>query len=399
MNDEDEDPAEDHQVVLNDLGFNKKKTPFPTIAVVGTRGCGKSGVAVAIVERFPEIQRWVAFCGTKETCDYWSARFGSAASVYLCNEKAIEQLENILEYQEKKSRIYNNILRTDFPDKYKIGLIFDDVTCSKKFCRSPMLEKLFSNGRHFKALTLINTQYLKQLPPVLRETTDYLIMLKISRRTCKMLYEELDMPLDNGDMLGQLLRVVTNQKDCHGEKLFNALVYLNGGLSDGDRISDSFKVFRHRPHFDPKKVVVGSETWRMYNNAHFVDAELEKFRKEYNKQKKLKRAASILHQQQQRSGLGLVPAEVDHFSDDSEEDSDDLLDTTTIRRKKGRDLTISLPKKATLPDLTLAPVPVPMPAAQSEMGRVFRPPTAPLQSFSSQQGFVSSHSRRDRYIF
>jgi hypothetical protein len=321
-------PQKHHKtVVLKDFEFDHARAPHPTILLVGKRFAGKSAMQVAIAESFP-VPRWSAWCGTKETEDFWADRFESSASVWGPDERGKDALRRIIAYQENKVRLYKKVLKLPFPAKYGIGLVFDDVTSKREFRKGEILEDLFSNGRHYKAVILISCQYLKQLPPAVRTNTDYLVMMHNSKRTCKLLHDEyVENPDDFNVFLG-LLRRVTGQKDEHKRELFNGLVYDNNAKTF--KLNKMFYVFRHYEGFDPNNVTIGHPDWHEFNRTHYHDTERESHLKEYRKKK---RVARLLQYQGDREDEDTTVENLD--LDILSDSADDGLDTCHVDKRKG----------------------------------------------------------------
>jgi hypothetical protein len=351
----------EEDLYLDDFSFSGK-VPHPTILLVGKRMAGKSFMSVAIADSF-KVARWAAWCGTKDTEDFWAERFGSRASVYGPDERGKAALDRIIKFQQQKIRQYKNIYKKPLPAEYEIGLIFDDVTAARAFRRGEILEDLFSNGRHYHAVIIISCQYIKQLPPAVRTNTDYLFMLHNTKRTIKILYEEYVENPEHFETFMKMLRFVTGQKDQKGKDIHNALVYDN--VVKTYDLGGMFKVFRHRPEFALDQVNLGSPAWREYNTKHFKDTEFEADKQTIRRKTRIQRLELFKQQQQQQQqqkdpsvqtghhdatgkssdhAIRLAPEylDVDYVSD-SEEDEDGPRGTgsknskvSTIQLKAGR---------------------------------------------------------------
>lgn len=261
----------------------------------GKRFAGKSTTAIAVASAY-KFQRWAAWCGTRDTQDYWSAAFGSPASVWGVDHVGIQALVRIVEYQQQKVEMFKQ-MKKPFPKKYSIGLIFDDVTADRTFRKHPILEDLFANGRHYHTMILISCQYVKQLPPPVRTNSDYIFILHNTKATLRILYNEFVENPDTYDMFAQLVRSVTNCKK-DGKNLYMSLVYNNCTSAEG--LSEIFNIFRHTEGFDKNAVQLGSHEWRQWNRIHFKNTRvlklLEKVRqhqKQDNKQHKTSQAPRL----------------------------------------------------------------------------------------------------------
>jgi hypothetical protein len=250
-------------------------------------------------------------------------------------------LLKIIQYQEKKVRLYKKILKRPFPGKYTMGLIFDDVTSKRQFRKGEILEDLFSNGRHYKSIIIISCQYIKQLPPAVRTNTDFLFLLHNTKRTCKILYEEYVENPDEFSMFLDLLKTVTSQRDIHGKDMFNSLVYNN--CVKTYKLDVMFQVYRHTENFSVEDVHLGSTHWRDYNARYYKDREFEDQKKSYRKSVRLKRLKAYREKVRlKRDSFNIqgIAMDLDYFSDSSE--SDTKLDKYQIRGRRGKSVNIHM---------------------------------------------------------
>lgn len=345
---------------LQDFVFNTAKVPFPTILLVGKRFSGKSYTSVSIAAKF-EVPRWAAWCGTKDTEDFWAERFDSNATVKGPDEKGKTYLINVIRYQQRKGRLYKKILKQPFPRKFTVGLVFDDVTSKREFRKGEILEDLFSNGRHYHAVIVISAQYLKQLPPAVRLNTDYMFMMHNTKRTIKVLYEDYVEEPDEFGMFLDLIRSVTGQKDSQGIDLYNALVYDN--VNKTQKLEEIFKIYRNEGEKYLDDVKLGDQSWREYNKAHYKDEDHELQLREHRKQQRMYRLRQYREQQMIRqtqpstfdSALG--PGDVDFYDDTDSEDEKEQAsrhDTVTLQHRSGSAVKINFLKRATTATPTLS---------------------------------------------
>ena len=342
---DDSDGEEDETIWLQNFEFNMKRVPCPTILLVGKRFSGKSYTSVSIAEKF-KVPRFCAFCGTKDTEDFWAEKFESSASVRGPDEAGKAYLITVIKYQQRKARLYKKVLKLPFPNQYMIGMIFDDVTSKREFRKGEILEDLFSNGRHYKAVIIISCQYLKQLPPAVRTNADYMFLMHNTKRTCKVLYEDyVEEPSTFGEFL-QLLRSVTGQTDDKGNNLFNSLVYDNSTTSS--KLEDMFKVYRNEGEAVIDNMKLGSPEWREYNKNHYRDKDHESQMREYRKRKRLLRIQEYRQRQMERrqNPGAFLSNDLDYFSDSDSEEEEQTHDTITLGKKRGPKTTVNFSRKA-----------------------------------------------------
>jgi hypothetical protein len=345
-----EDELEDDETIwLKDFEFNMKKVPCPTIVLMGKRFSGKSYTAVSICEKL-DMYRWAAWCGTKDTEDFWAERFESNATVKASNDAGKQYLIQLIKYQQRKAQQYKRMKR-EWPKKLSVGLIFDDITANKNL--KTELEDLFSNGRHYHCAIIVSAQYPKQLIPAIRLNTDYMFMMHNSKRTIKILYDEYVEEPEEFGMFLELIRCVTGQKDEHGNDLFNALVYDN--VNKSQRIDDVFKIYRNEGEDYINKVKLGKPDWREYNKLHFKDEETEQQVKEERKRERERRLKLHREKQLERrnalfDGTVFNPApdtSLDIYDDtDSEkEDEQEQHDTATLQPRRGQSIRVQFSKQ------------------------------------------------------
>jgi hypothetical protein len=345
MSNVDNEDVEEETYVLQDFKADPN-VPHPTILLVGKRFAGKSTMSVAIAQQYAAF-RWAAWCGTKDTMDYWGEKFESSATVWGPDDAGKVALLRIIQYQERKVRLYKKILKKPFPKKYTLGLIFDDVTSKRKFRKGEILEDLFSNGRHYKSIIIISCQYIKQLPPAVRTNTDYLFMLHNTKRTCKILYEEYVENPDEFSMFLDMLRTVTSMCDEKGQDMYSSLVYNN--CVKTNRLDEMFQVYRHTVGFNADEVLLGDPNWREYNKTHHKDREWEEEKRKYRRKKRMRRLQEYREKQRERKNIegngGFMPdvnIDLDYFSDSEEASSASEHETYTLQGRRGKTVSLQI---------------------------------------------------------
>ncbi len=344
-----EDAREQHE-----LKFFKPdpKVPYPTIIFFGKRFAGKSCASMYAADLY-NPGRWAAFCGTKETQDDWAEAFESRASVYGPDAKGRMALKRLLADQQRRARYYKKFLKKPFPKELTLGLEFDDVTASRDFRRSEILEDLFANGRHFKTVILISSQWPRSLSIACRSNADYLCCMHMAKSSAEIVYKEfINEPADVHLFL-ELLHFVTSQRDpveldpldpTKKKNLYYGLLFDNTTTSTA--IEDLFKIFATPKDFDPSKVRLGTPEWREYNKAHFIDHELDGFAKEARKKARLERLTAYRAQQmarRARNGPVSTP-ELDYMSESSD-DEDSKKSATSLQGKSGHTMRVRLPER------------------------------------------------------
>ncbi len=341
---------------LQDFKFDTVNVPCPTILLVGKRFSGKSYTSVSIADKFP-VDRWCAWCGTKDTRDFWADKFGSSATVRGPDEAGLKYLIDVKRDQERRVSEYKNIRREPFPANLRVGMIFDDCTAERVFRKGQELEDLFANGRHYETVIIISCQYLKQLPPPVRSNADYIFMMHNTKATCKMLHESYVENPDSFEGFLDLIRSVTGQKDENGNELYNGLVYDN--VVKTSKLDEMFKVYRSEGKEIISQMRIGSHEWREYNREHYKDATHETQLKEYRKRNRMLRIQELRKNRIARLSNSYYQASttsdqgLDYISDSGSEgdlDTNQQHDTVQLGGRRGVPrTTVSFGKKARPP--------------------------------------------------
>ncbi len=327
--------------------------PFPTVLLVGKRFSGKSITSVSIAAAF-DIPRWAVWAGTRDTASYWSEHFESSACVKNPDAKGKDYLIKIIRYQQRKGYLYKEVLKQDFPRKYRIGLVFDDVTSKREFRKGEILEDLFSNGRHYHAVIIISAQYPKQLPPAVRLNTDYLFIMHNPKQTLHILWEEFVEEPEEVSVFVDLVRNVTGLKDEQGHDLYCALVYDN--VKKTSKLDEIFKIYRNEGMEQIDKILLGDKSWREFMKTHYKDKEYDQEKREYRKQERVKRIQEYRDRQMQRRMAGIdIGASADYFSDESDNEVEDKHanhNSVTLHGKRGSSTQLIMNLKCVIVFLT-----------------------------------------------
>lgn len=394
-------PSSRDNNMLNDFKV-LPHVPHPTILLVGKRFSGKSTTGAALANMY-NFDRWVAWCGTKETQEYWGNLFGSKATVYGTDSKGMCALSRIVQFQQDKIMEYKLQNRT-LPHKYSIGMIFDDVTADREFRKSKVLEDLFANGRHYKAMILISCQYIKQLPPPVRSNADYIFILHNTKSTLKLLYSEYVESPETYDLFCQLVRQVTERKDIHNQPMYMSLVFNNctRGASSENTITSSFMIFRHESGFSVSNIQLGSQQWRAYNQNTYKD--LERIELERRLHQVARKNRILRHQSQCEEWESSYGDHHEGHHDTVRDASDAFCYTSdgkaynsnvTLSAKNGKEFTIRLPRESKPPEIpTWTETKVDKPVMSSLLLNVQQSnQSSPKQHSQSQRQRASHQSR------
>lgn len=145
---------------------------------------------------------------------------------YIHNELSEKLQQDILDFQEsvKSDARYEDWLAED-ENFNRCFVIYDDVINDENAIRySKPLRTMFTNGRHYDVMPIINTQYVHAIPPTMRANVDVAFM-----------FTATDMPTKEhlfqcfGDMLPRQLFMALHEKYTMNYKV---LVYYNGDANN-----------------------------------------------------------------------------------------------------------------------------------------------------------------------
>jgi hypothetical protein len=153
---------------------------------------------------------WAVWCGNQS--NQWEETLGS--NVFKADKEGMEHLTKILEYQDRKIRLYKRILKKPLPKEFQIGFVFDNVP--KTF-----LDELFSTQTCGNALVIITSRNTEQLPNL---TFDYMFVLNHSKKIWTELYN-MFIPFPSYESFLKLLNCSHKDKElvlkfCKSETLF-----------------------------------------------------------------------------------------------------------------------------------------------------------------------------------
>jgi hypothetical protein len=138
-------------------------------------GENTSDTTISLANR-TQNKYWAVWCGDESNLNKWEETLGS--NVSKADKEGMAHLIKILEYQERKIRLYKRVLKKPLPKEFQIGFVFDNV--SKTF-----LDELFSTQNCRDALVIITSRNPEQLPTI---TFDYLFVLDHSKKIWTELY-------------------------------------------------------------------------------------------------------------------------------------------------------------------------------------------------------------------
>lgn len=123
----------------------------------------------------------------------------------------------MLEYDENViNKIMDKMMKTNegkdksHKDFKHFLIVLDDCIADINFNKSPALKKLIIRGRHFGISILITTQYIRSVPPIIRNNTQYYFLGRQNRQSLEIVENELNIFKDKKEFMKMLRHVGEN---------------------------------------------------------------------------------------------------------------------------------------------------------------------------------------------
>lgn len=114
----------------------------------------------------------------------------------------------------------------------KIAFIFDDILNRQKFLKSDIMRKLASANRHYLVSWFILTQYIRAIPPVIRQNASAIIFFPGSLAEVEKLAEENCEPMMTKKEFIEIVQHATNDK--------HSFLFINRKSENGQRLRKGF---------------------------------------------------------------------------------------------------------------------------------------------------------------
>ena len=103
----------------------------------------------------------------------------------------------------------NIVFRDKLKPLNKVVVIDNFIGAEKKLRNLPVIDKLYTSGRHYGISAFILTQAMQHLTPVVRDNTNYYFILKVKIRQFEILFEQQNYYTKKKDFIDYCLK---NQK-------------------------------------------------------------------------------------------------------------------------------------------------------------------------------------------
>lgn len=161
---------------------------YPTIAMIGKRGSGKSWIIRDIIRAYSHIPVGTVISPTDKKSGFFKNFF---PDLYIYYEYETKILEKVMLRQETMiEKTKEKALEGKFVDPASF-LIMDDCLASKgEWIKDTLIREVFQNGRHDKLLYILTMQYPLGIGPELRTNFDYVFIMgedftSIQKKICE----------------------------------------------------------------------------------------------------------------------------------------------------------------------------------------------------------------------
>ncbi len=244
---------------LDLLGFDFSKMGRNALSIfLGKRNSGKTTWARFKSQLSEHARRgaFIVIAGSELVKAAWSEivhpMFVRDPSIELLQQLKKQQNDLIAKYLKRG---------IPFPPELHLTIIMDDCGSLKWFMRSAEMREFSSNGRQWETDIAICLQYLKMIPPEVRENIDYIFLLSTGNTsTMKILVEEY-VSCATIKLLAAIIGVVTQN--------YGALVISN--CQNTRSILDTCFHAKIPPEYLEDKTLLGGPEFLKYAMKYYKD--------------------------------------------------------------------------------------------------------------------------------
>lgn len=184
------------------------------IVMIGKRNTGKSFLTKDLLYYKRDIPIGTVISGTEGANQFYSKM---VPSLFIHEEWSAELIANAIKRQKlvvKKMQDQEQQYGQTNIDPYAF-IILDDCLYDSSWTKDVNMRSLFMNGRHYKVMLIITSQYALGIPPNLRSNIDYVFILRenyISNR--KRLYEHYAGMFPSFEIFCQVMDQCTENYEC-----------------------------------------------------------------------------------------------------------------------------------------------------------------------------------------
>ena len=226
------------------------------VVIIGKRNTGKSYLTKDLLWYKRDIPIGTVISGTEGANQFYSK---IVPPLFIHDEFSPEIVANSLKRQKlvvAKMREQENQLGKSNIDPFAF-VILDDCLYDNSWTKDVSIKSLFMNGRHYKVLLIITSQYSLGIPPILRSNIDYVFILReniVNNR--KRLYDNYAGMFPTFEVFCQVMDQCTENYEC--------LVVDN--TTKSNKIEDM--VFWYKAEDHSNFTMGSSEFWQHHSNNY-----------------------------------------------------------------------------------------------------------------------------------
>mgnify|MGYP000187730173 CR=1 FL=1 len=220
----------------------------PTCIFIGKRGSGKSTLVADILYYSRKIPMGLVISATEEGNHFYQQH---VPEIFIHGDYQPSLIEGVISRQKKALR--------ENKENSDVFVLLDDCMYDKKMIRDKNIRGMFMNGRHWRTLFLLTTQYCMDLPPDLRANLDFIFVLRENIiQNQEKLYKNFFGLFATFDAFKDVMNACTEGYDC--------LVLDN--TSRSNKIEDCIFWYSAKP--DRKFKIGHPDIWK-YNTKYLND--------------------------------------------------------------------------------------------------------------------------------
>ena len=198
--------------------------------IIGRSGSGKSTVLYNLLTSEDLLGNYfdliVVFSPVKTDDILAKLKLPKENYINTFDEDRVNQFLDAMEKKIEKEGM-NKVAKT-----CKLAMIFDDILQKQKFLKSTTMTKLITTNRHFCTSVFVLSQYIRSIPPVIRQNVSGVIFFPSSMMEIEKLADENCEPNMTKKQFISLVEHAT--KDKH------SFLFINRKAEAGERIRKGF---------------------------------------------------------------------------------------------------------------------------------------------------------------
>jgi hypothetical protein len=204
-----------------------------TILFCAKRNSGKSQLVRYLVSsQYADFKKIFVICPTEPINRFYGDIVPKDCIFDIYNDEWVDKLI-------KRMTEINAGLKSD---KAKhILLILDDCISDVDFHHSKGINKLFSRGRHLFISTMVITQYINSVPPIVRNNSDYIFCGQMNSKSIDILADEFL----SGDLAKPEFIKLYNQST----KDYKFMVINNNSVKDNGDLNEIYGILKVPEHY------------------------------------------------------------------------------------------------------------------------------------------------------